>query len=903
MTAARPDLDVVLRSAQGEERKRARGQLTIYFGAAPGVGKTFAMLDEAGYKRDVERVDVVAGVVETHGRFETATLLAGFELLESKELDEGGRKVPELDLDAALSRRPRLLLIDELSHTNAEGTRHPKRWQDVEELLDAGIDVCTTLNVQHVESLNDVVYQITGVRVRDTVPDSILDGAHEIKLIDLPPEKLLARLREGKIHLPERTERAAQSFLRKGNLIAMRELSLRRTAERVDAEMDEYRRAHGVEQAWGAGDRLLVCIGPSPYSADLLRTGRRMAASLRTRWYAVMVETPATLRLPPGDRARAAANLRLAEELGAETVTLAAEHAADTILRFAREHDVTKIVLGKPRSRRFRDRVTTPLVDELILGSESEIDVYFTAGESATDAPARPSRVTSRRRGGYATAAGVIVGATVVSALLFGRTDLPDVVMIYLLGVVVVSVRTGFGASVLAATLGVLAFDFFFTPPYYAFTVADLRYLVTFGVMLVVALVITGLTQRVRDQAVISQRTERRTAMLYAMSRELSRAQAASDLSRIAARHIEEALECRVALFQRGADGALEVSYLTDGLAVPATHELDLAGWVWANRREAGRGTSTLPGDDGYYLPLVGSSGSGEPLGVLASFADDPERFSDPEQQRLVDAFAAQMAMAIERATLASETERARVTVEAERLRSTLLSSVSHDLRTPLAVMKGAATTLADNRDKLDPSTQSELLETLVEGTNRLERLISNVLDMTRLESGQVVITKEWQSVEEVVGAALNRVDALLAGREVETRVPGDLLAPFDAVLVEQLLVNLLENVAKHTPPTAAIEVTAESGPGSVELEVADRGPGLSPGEEERVFEKFYRAGHGTTRPPGVGLGLAICRAIAVAHGGRIHASSRPGGGTSVRFTLPVEGRPPDGGLPELSDG
>jgi two-component system, OmpR family, sensor histidine kinase KdpD len=902
MNDVRPNPDVLLRQVQTEERKAARGKLTIYFGAAPGVGKTFAMLEEASYKRDVERADVVAGVVETHGRFETTTLLAGFELLPSKEIEYRGRALEEFDLDGALERHPQLLLVDELAHTNADGSRHPKRWQDVEELLDAGIDVFTTLNVQHVESLNDVVAQITGVRVRETVPDSILDDAQEIKLIDLPPEKLLERLREGKVYVPAQAQRALENFFRKGNLIALRELALRRTAERVDAEMDEYRRAHGIEQTWGASDHLLVCISPSPYSADLLRTGRRMAAGLRARWFAVMVETPQTLRLPAADRARVSTNLRLAEQLGAETVTLTGEHAAGEILGFAREHDVTKIVVGKPRARRWRDRLTTPFVDELILGSGSEIDVFVTAGESEARGPSAPRarREQAEHAGGYAAAAGAIALATALSALVFGRSDLPDVVMIFLLGVVMVSIRFGRRAAVLAAALAVLAFDFFFTPPYYTFTVADLRYVVTFGVMLVVALIVTGLTQRVRDQAQISHRTERRTAMLYAMSRELARTQGQNALIHVATSHIETALECKVMLFQRGADGALALSYATPGLPAPSTRELGLASWVWSNRREAGHGTSTVPAENGFFLPLVASSSAADPIGVLGLIAENPERFSDPEQQRLADAFAAQMAMALERATLATETEHARVAVETERLRSTLLSSVSHDLRTPLAVMKGAATTLADDGGRLARAKRRELLDTLIEETNRLERLIQNVLDMTRLESGSVVIKKEWQAVEEVVGAALNRVEILLGNRPVTTRVPGDLLAPFDAVLIEQLLVNLLENAAKHTPPGTAIEVAAHQLEGEVEVEVADHGPGLPPGEEQRVFDKFHRTGPNANRGPGVGLGLAICRAIVLAHGGRIQAGARPGGGASFRFTIPLEGLPPAGGLPEL---
>lgn len=903
MTGRRPDPDELLRAFKDEERRKRRGRLTVFLGAAPGVGKTFAMLQEAGWQRDVEGRDVVAGVVETHGRFETATLLAAFERLPRRKVEYRGTVLEEFDLDAALARRPSLLLVDELAHTNAEGSRHPKRWQDVEELLDAGIEVMTTLNIQHLESLNDVVAQITGVAVRETVPDSVLDMADEIKLVDLPPDELLERLREGKVYRPAQAERAIESFFRKGNLIALRELALRRTAERVDADMEAWRKAHGIEKTWAATDRLLVCVSPSPFSMNLLRVGRRMAASLRADWYAVYVETPTALRMSAADRARVSENLRLAEQLGAETVTLSGERPAEAILGFARERNVTKIVAGKPQKRRLFERLAGGFVDELILGSR-DIDIYVTVGEEGKSRPERPAGPAPPKQSNpaaYAAGAGVTALATLVSFALFRRQDLADVVMTYLLGIVLVSTRFGFRVSLATAVLSVLAFDVFFVPPYLTFSVADLRHIVTFAVMLLVAVVVAGLTQRVKDQVELARRSERRTAVLYAMSRETAQAPTREAIVVAGCRHVEEVFDARAAVFERDAAGDVGCVHSTAGFEPPGGKETGIVRWVWNNGQEAGLGTSTVPAAQGLYLPLATSSAHRDAR-VLGIFPRDPSRFEDPEQRRLAGALATQMAVAIERAELAEETQRARVEVEAEQLRSTLLSSVSHDLRTPLAVMKGAASTLVDDADALDPGTRRELAETLLEETDRLERLVRNLLDMTRIESGAVRIHAEWESVEEVVGGALTRVEKRLGDRLITSRIPPDLVAPFDAVLIEQVLVNLLENAAKYTPEGTPIEIEARRSDGEVTIEVADRGPGLPPGEEERVFEKFHRAR--TELPaPGVGLGLAICRAIVTAHGGRIWARSREGGGASFTFALPLSGQAPAGGLPEIQEG
>lgn len=894
MEVARPDPDALLRRVEAAERTKTRGHLTIFFGAAPGVGKTFAMLEEAGFLRDVEGLDVVAGVVETHGRFETTTLLAGFERLPRKHVAYAGTTLDELDLDAALARRPKLILVDELAHTNAPGSRHAKRWEDVEELLEAGLDVYTTLNVQHVESITDVVAQITGVIVRETVPDKVIDAADDIKLVDLPPDELLERLREGKVYVPSQAERALENFFQKGNLLALRELALRKTAERVDADMQAWREAHGIEKTWATSDRILVCIGASPYSANLLRAGRRMADSLRAQWFAVNVETSSTLRLSAVDRARISQNLRLAEQLGAVTITLTGDRPAAEILRFARERNVTKIVVGKPRVIRLRERLGTSFIDELLLGSGA-IDIFATVGEAEALEPVTPPERQKRKHpiADYGAALAVVALATGVSFAIFGRKELADVVMVYLLGNVVVATRFGFRAAVACGVLSVLAFDFIFTQPYLTFAVSDLRHIVTFGVMLLVGIVIATLTQRVRDQVEVARESERRTSLLYAMSRELARTEGATAVMQVAARHLEQVFDGKVALYVRGA-GGVEVAYATEGFDPPGAGEIGVVEWVLAHRKQAGAGTTTLSGSRGFYLPLVGS-------GVVGLYLDDPKRIDDPEQQRLADAFVVLAATALERARLGEETERARVQVEAEQLRSTLLSSVSHDLRTPLAVMRGAASTLVDDDHMLGEGARRELASALLEETERLERQVRNLLDMTRLESGTVRLNKEWQSLQEVIGAAFNRLEIRLADRPVHIDVAPDIVAPFDGVLVEQVVVNLLENAAKYTPDGSPIDVTARKGEGEVVVEVADRGPGVPAIEAERIFDKFHRGSSERTKS-GVGLGLTICRAIVAAHGGRIWVNERAGGGASFSFALPLEGELPRAGLlPEVA--
>lgn len=897
MNDQRPDPDALLARVQAEEAQQARGKLKIFFGAVAGVGKTYAMLATARAQREAG-VDVVVGWVDTHGRSETEGLLQGLEVLPRRPVTYRGTTLYEFDLDTALARRPTLILVDELAHTNVSESRHAKRWQDVEELLSAGIHVYTTINVQHLESLNDVVARISGVVVRETVPDSLLEQADEVELIDLPPDDLLQRLHEGKVYVPQQAEWAAQHFFQKGNLIALRELALRCTADRVDAQMQVYRRDHAVAESWPTTERILVCISPSPLAARLVRAGRRMAAQLRAEWLGVYVETPAHLRLPEADRERVVHTLRLAEQLGAETVTLSGEQVSEEVLTYARARNVSKIVVGKPKHPRWRDVVYGSVVDELVRHSD-EIDVYVISGEENAPQPqALPTRERSSDWSAYGRGLALVMLCTVLARLMFPHFEEANLVMVYLLGVVVVARRYGRGPAIWASVLSVGAFDFFFVHPYLTFVVSDVQYLVTFVVMLFVALVISTLTARLRQQAEAARQRERRTAALYAMSRDLASMQDTDSLCQAALRHMRAVFESQVVLLLPDARGHLRLAEVRgqdrDTIGQPWSildaKELSVAQWVYANQQMAGPGTTTLPSAEALYLPLVAS---GRTVGVLGVQPTQARRVLAPEQVHLLEAFASQTAVALARGMLAEAAQRAQVQVETERLRNALLSSVSHDLRTPLTAITGAASSILEHETTLAAPMRRELLQTIYDEADRLNRLVSNLLQMTRLEAGTVQIAKEWQPLEEVIGAAVTRLEASLRDHPLSLHVPAHLpLVPLDEVLIEQVLINLLDNAVKHTLPGTAITLSAWEAHTAVTVEVADCGPGLPPGDEQRIFEKLYR-GQQAGAHSGAGLGLTICRAIVEAHGGRIWAENRPGGGVALRFTLPIQGTPP----------
>ncbi len=888
MEMKRPDPEELLGRAVSEEERQCQGKLKIFFGAAPGVGKTYAML-EAAQRRREEGVDIVAGVVETHGRKETEALLAGLEILPRRIHLHRGREIPEFDLDAALTRRPSLIIVDELAHTNAPESRHKKRWQDIQELLCAGISVYTTVNVQHLESLNDIIRQIAGVTVRETLPDSFWDRADEIELIDLPPDDLLQRLQEGKVYIPEQAQKAMEHFFRKGNLIALRELALRRTAEQVDEQMESYRRDAGVREIWPATERILVCIGPNPRSIRLIRAARRMAAGLRAEWIAVHVEAPSHIRPSQGDLRLLAEHMRLAESLGAQTATLTGRKASEEILNYARQRNISKIIVGKPTHPRWKDKLLGSLLDEIIRGS-GDIEIYVITGDAA-EAPAKPApraRLRKIKRNEWYWSLGTVASSTALGSIMSPYVDRTDIAMMYLLGIVITSMRTGRWPALAATLLSVAAFDFFFIPPFYTFAVDDIRYLVTFGVMFVVANVITSMTLQIREQAEASRKRERSTAALYALSRKLARERKKNQIFDIATKHIGELFHSQIVILLQDKQGELTVVETRTGAFAVDRKELGVAQWVFDNRHSAGLGTDTLPGARALYLPMVASSGV---IGVVGVLPEDAQSRFDPEDIHFLESFVNQTAMAMERVLLAKEAHDERLKAQAQDVRNTFLSSVSHDLRSPLAVVTGAASTLLEKDASLDRTARLELLRTIHEETDRLERIIRNVLNLTRLESGAIAIHKEWQPLEEITGAVLNSLSDRLRERALELNIPPDLpLIPFDTLLMEQVLSNLMENAIRHTPAGTPIELTVILQKSAVMIEIADRGPGLPAGEEEAIFSKFTR---GTNTRMGAGIGLAICRAIVEAHGGRIWAENRPGGGAAFRFTLPVEGTPP----------
>ncbi|MBE3583507.1 MAG: sensor histidine kinase KdpD [Limnochordaceae bacterium] len=1072
----RPDPDALL-SRLAEEEPGGRGRLTIFLGAAAGVGKTYAML-EAAHQRLSEGADVVAGWVETHGRPETEALLRGIPAIPPRIVPYRGTTLKEMDLDALLERHPALALVDELAHTNAPGSRHARRYQDVQELLAAGISVYTTLNIQHIESLNDVVAQITGVVVRETVPDDILDEADQIELVDLPPEELIQRLKEGKVYVPEQAEQALRHFFRPGNLNALRELALRRTAARVDRQLQAYMHRHEIAGPWPAGERVLVCVGSGPLSAQLVRTARRMAAALQAEWLAVYVENP-QVELKEEDRDRIASTLRLAEELGAETITLQGEDVAQEILHLARVRNVTQILIGKPEKPRWKELIHGSPVDRIIRES-GPISVHIVKGEGwprapearpgaaptglgaagrvggtvagpglcseqrdvlgggqpwretpipassaarslgyAAASPAAAATEADRQVGGrtgsgqplvsgqtrrlgwqpwlaYLAALGLVGVVTVIGHLFRSSADPANLALAYLLPVIWSAVRWGRGPAIAASAAGMLAFDFFFIVPYHRLAVAETRYLFGLMVFLGVGLLISTLASRLRRQVAAARRREERMASLYALSREVA---ALSGLEQVAAavvRRLSEAIDGETILIlpdergelrvyaragsddnvpgedqrYQGDQGSREEDVLGEDrspapLATPFDdNERAVATWVYRHGEAAGLDTETLSAAEFLYLPMKTARGVVGVLGVRPYSARRAARSSGvvgagtamgywprgragrmfmPDQRRLLDALVDLAAAAVERVQLAEQARQAQVVAESDRLRAALLNSVSHGLRTPLAAVIGAVTTLLDDEGLYDQEARHELLETIREESLRMNRLVGNLLDMARLESAPLHLNLSACDIDDVVGAAAARLADALRSHPLHVELPEN-LPPVraDFVLLEQVLVNILDNAAKYTPPGTPVRVygyvstgsqpgpswsTQDVRPGRrgghevagaketggaggmggettppgrpvswVEVRVEDRGPGIPPEDLERIFNKFYRL----KRPGqvvGTGLGLSICKAIIEAHGGRIWAENVPEGGTAICFRLPAADES-EGGAP-----
>ncbi len=848
----RPDPDALLAQAAAEESQPSRGNLKIFFGAAPGVGKTFAMLETAQAKRR-EGVDVVIGVLETHGRAETEARMEGLESIP--------RRNGEFDLDAALARQPQLLLVDELAHTNAAGSRHRKRWQDVEELLAAGINVYSTLNVQHLESLNDVVAQVTGVVVRETVPDRILEIAGEVELIDLPVPELIERLRDGKVYGAEQAVHALEHFFRSKNLHALRELALRRTADKVDTHLNTLRQAQAEADTWPVTERILVTVGPGPGAPNLVRAAKRLATRLNAEWIA------ATVGNLPSQEA-----LQLAAALGAETVNLTGPGVADALLDFARKRNVTTILVGKaPGSK---------LVDALV---EHSGDIAVLAINSGSASPYRQSQrlATLPPARELLEATAFIAAATLLSLPLRDRIALPNLVMLYLMASVAVAFRHSRFTAIYSSVLGVAAFDLFCVPPYLTFGVSDTEYLLTFAVMLAVSLLISGLTVQLRSQAKAALERDMQTSSLYRLARELAHAQRISE----AAEALLAVLGGSANIFLAGEDGRIHFRRRISQNFLPPMQEEGIAQWVFDHGQPAGKGAATLPGAEYYYLPLRMQS---QTFGVLA-LAVAP---ATPAEAAMLDTLLTQSAQAMQRLSALQAARDSELEAERERFRNSLLSAVSHDLKTPLAGIHGAAGTLRLQGEKLSATEREELLVGIEEESARLGRLAQSLLDMSRLEQG-AAIHKELVSLEEIVGASLDRLANAIGARAVHVNLTEDLpMLPADPLLLEQVFQNLIENACLHTPPNAEIWIDATALPNSMKISVCDSGQGFLPEDIPHLFDKFFRGSKARAAGgmPGSGLGLAIVRMIVQAHSGSIRATQRnaPGGGACIHFEMPL---------------
>lgn len=895
MTDVRPDPDQSLTTVSTEEARVRRGKLRIFFGASAGVGKTYSMLEAARGVR-ASGGDIVIGYVEPHGRAETERLLEGLEQLPTVAVKYRGTIRRELDLDAGLKRRPDILLVDELAHSNPiEGDpppRHAKRWQDIEELLEHGIDVWTTVNVQHIESLNDLVAQITGVRQRETIPDRIVEEADEIELIDLPPDDLIARLKAGKVYVPELAGMAIERFFRKSNLIALRELALRRVADRVDAAARASALLDRSSRAWLARDRILVAIGPDEQAEQIVRAGKRIADGLDAQWTVIYVETPNLLRLSAADRNRRVDLLRLAESLGAETVTLDGPSAANALLEYAHTRKATRLVVGAPKRRGWRAWLRPSTTTELVRRARG-FDV-ITISQAYDDHSRKQGEVSSHgvdlvvpvRWNRYAWALATSAIATLIAFAMFPYFELANIVMAYVLASTIAAVKFGRGPAVLAAIVNVCAFDFFFVPPRFTFSVADVQYIVTFAVMLIVAVTIANLMASVRQQTRVAGARERRTALLYAMSRELAATRGVSNMARVAVRHVAEVFDCHAVVLLPDANGRLHYPDESPIERSFSRADLSIAQWVVDQGKRAGLGTDTLPAAPALYVPLGNER---ERFGVLAVLPENRRRILLPEQRHLLETFAGQLGLALERAQLADAAETARVAAETESLRNTLLASISHDLRTPLAVIAGASSALADRRRNLAEESRVTLARSIETKAREMSELVSNVLDLMRFESGQIALRRDWETLDDLVGSALSRVAERLQARTVDVLIPAEVqLVHVDATSIVQLLVNLLDNVAKYTPPGTRVHISARVEDDAVRVTVDDEGPGLPSSDRDRLFDKFQR-GRGESTVVGAGLGLAICRTIVRAHGGEIEAGDRPGGGARFQFTLPTK--------------
>ncbi|MEI8394515.1 MAG: sensor histidine kinase KdpD [Rhodospirillaceae bacterium] len=877
-----------------EVNREHRGRLKIFLGAAPGVGKTYAMLRTAQYRRR-EGLDIVVGVVETHGRRETEQFVRGLETIPRQKVEYRGLHFEEMDIDSILRRRPKIVLVDELAHTNVPGSRHPKRHQDVSEILEAGIDVYSTLNIQHLESLNDVIARIAGIQVRETVPDSVLQKADEIEVIDLPPQELMQRLSEGKVYIPDQAKRAMNNFFTPGNLTALRELALRYAAERVDEQMLSYMRAHAIPGPWPTRERIMVCIGTDAVAFRLVRTGKRAAERRQAPWLVAYVETSSHQALPDEVKDQISSALRLAEQLGAETTVLTGEDVIQEILTCARQRNVSQIIVGKSHRPSWQ-RFIWDSPTEGLLSRGQTFDVLVITSDEQSNTPKttattlKPTKDLPWRDYTWTLAmAGAALGAA-----FFGDAvlHLSNLALVFMVAVLVAGITGGLGPSILVSLISFLAYTYFFKEPRYTLAVYNWGDIFEFSAFLGAALVTGNYTAAVRRQVLATKHGARRTANLYDFSRKIAGAAVLDDVLWAVVHHVASTIQGRALVLMRKETGLEIVA------GFPPEDQLDTvsnaaAQWAWNHGKTAGRGSATLPGAEWLFLPLRTARG---PVGVLGVAMQGPDKLVSPEQNRLLDALAGQAAVAIERTMLVSEIEQQRLLTETERLRAALLSSISHDLRTPLVAITGSVTTLLSPDVNIDTDTRHELLQTILDEAERLNRFVQNLLDMTRLGSGALQPRLDWVDLLDIIGSALERLKKQIASRPLDLEIDeGELpLLHLDFVLIEQVLVNIIDNACKYSPPGSRIILRAKREGKRVTVSVTDEGPGIVENERERVFDMFYRVKSTGQQSMGTGLGLAICRGIVEAHGGTVSASSgKLGRGTVISISLPVADAPP----------
>jgi two-component system, OmpR family, sensor histidine kinase KdpD len=888
----RPSPEALLEAARREES--STGRLKIFVGAAPGVGKTYEMLQQARARKQ-DGYDIVAGVVETHGRKETQALLDGLEIIPRKRLEYKGQSLEEMDLDAVIARHPQIVLVDELAHTNVPGSRHPKRYLDVEELLNRGINVYTTVNIQHIESLNDVVAQITHVRVRETVPDSVFDRAHAIELVDLTPDDLIERLKEGKVYVPKQAERALEHYFSPGNLTALRELALRRTAERVDEQLLSHMQAHAIPGPWAAGERILVCVSEDPRAAGLVRYAKRLADRLHAPFTALCVETRRSLQWSEEERDRVADTMRLAEALGGEAITVPGgdRSIADEVVGFAQANNVTQIIIGKSSRSRWFEILHGSVVHELVRRS-GNISVHVIAGDELVRDPIPRKTVRAAESAApfdpwpYGVALLAVAAALAVGRTLEPFFGIENVDLVFLTAIVGVAVRYGLLPSLMATIAASLCYNFFFLPPIYTFTITDPNNVAAFVLFAIVAVIVSHFAARGRTRTVAAHERVRTVELLYAFSRKLAGVGTLDDVLWATAYQTALMLKVRVVLLLPE-DGSIVVKagYPPEDILDDA--DVAAAKWAWLNDRAAGRGSDTLPGAKRLFLPMRTGRGA---IGVIGIDSDKPGPLLTPDQRRLLDALVDQSALAIERVRLVEDLDRSKRAAETDRLRSALLTSISHDLKTPLAAILGSAGALRDLSNALSDGEKADLLATVIEESERLNRFIANLLDMTKLEAGAVVPNTALHDVGEIVGSALRRASKILARHQVELQLAAGLpMLELDAVLFEQVLFNILDNAAKYSSPGTTIRVQSWREDTSVCLRIMDEGEGIPVADVESIFDKFYRAQKGDQVRAGTGLGLAISRGFVEAMHGTIGAANRtdrPGAVFTIRLPIPA---------------